>query len=306
MDEIIDFRCRPPFGNFVKDWIFNLEDVPGNPGLKTKFSCMGMQLPASLLQRSMEAFFQENQACGVALSVVPLRKLATQDNDDLAALLHAYPDKFVGLAGIQPLADGMAASLEAVKRHVLHGPCAGIYMEPGLDPVPWLVDDEVFFPLYELCEEKDIPVCLLFGGVFHRKSAPDYEHYAPMRIEHVARAFPRLKIALSHACWPWTAHACAVALNWEHVYLSPDGFMIDHPGAQDYVVAANYRLQDKIFFGSLYPGVPVGYAVERYRSMLRPKVWDKVFHRNAARFLNMKISPAGTPRAGHGDVRVGG
>ena len=61
-------------------------------------------------------------------------------------------------------------------------------------------------------------------------------------------------------------------MNWENVWLSPDGFMIDHPGSQDYVTAANYRLQDKILFGSLYPGVPLGYAVEKYRSLLREEV----------------------------------
>ena len=89
MQEIMDFRCRPPFGNFLRDWIFRLEDMPGNPGLKTKFSRMGMELPPSLLKRSMQEFFRENEACGIVHSVVPLRVLPGLDNDDLAALLKA-------------------------------------------------------------------------------------------------------------------------------------------------------------------------------------------------------------------------
>lgn len=56
---IIDFRCRPPFGAMTRDWIFSLEDKPGNPGLKTKYSRMNMDLPDSLLNLSMEDFFAE-------------------------------------------------------------------------------------------------------------------------------------------------------------------------------------------------------------------------------------------------------
>lgn len=288
MQRIIDFRCRPPFGSFTRDWIFGLEDRPGNPGLRTKFSRMGMELPASLLHLSMEAFFQENEACGIAHSVVPLRRLPTLGNDDLASLLRTWPGRFSGFAGLQPAEDGIPACLETIRDCVLNGPCTGVYMEPGLDPRPWMVDDEHFFPIYEQCQEQDVPLCLLYGGVFHRSDAPDYGIYSPSRIERIARTFPRLRIVLSHACWPFTAHACAVALNWENVWLSPDGFMIDHPGAQDYVVAANYRLQDKIIFGSLYPSVPVQYAVERYKALLKPEVWDKVFFRNALAFLKME------------------
>ena len=287
MQEIMDFRCRPPFGNFLRDWIFCLEDMPGNPGLKTKFSRMGMELPPSLLKRSMQEFFRENEACGIVHSVVPLRVLPGLDNDDLAALLKAWPGRFTGFAGIQPFESGMRSCLETIRRFVVHGPCSGVYMEPGLDPHPWQADDEALFPLYQACQDADIPVCLLFGGVFHRRNAPDYDLYSPRRIEHVARRFPGLRLALSHACWPWTAHACAVAMNWENVWLSPDGFMIDHPGSQDYVTAANYRLQDKILFGSLYPSVPLGYAVEKYRSLLREEVQHKIFFQNMKNFLKL-------------------
>lgn len=285
MQNIIDFRSRPPFGHFVRDWIFRLDDVPGNPGLRTKFQNMGMELPASLLRQSMDEFLKENERCGIVHSVVPLRVLTNLHNKDLIELFHVWPEHFTGFAGLRPFEDGLAKTLEEVRTCVIDGPCAGIYMEPGLDPHPWLVDDECLYPLYALCQEHDIPVYLLFGGVFHRNGAPDYDIYSPARIEKLARNFPKLRMLLSHACWPWTTYACAVAMNWENVWLSPDGFMIDHPGSQDYLAAANYRLQDKIIFGSLYPSVPVEYAVKKYMEMLRPEVWEKVFYRNAATFL---------------------
>ena len=291
MQQIIDFRSRPPFGNFVHDWIFRLEDIPGNPGLKSKFQKMEMTLPNSLLQQSMDEFFEENERCGIIHSIIPMRILSNQNNNDLVELLTKWPDRFTGFAGLRPYEDGMEQTLADIRKFVFDGPCTGIYMEPGLDPHPWFVDDEHLFPLYALCEEKDIPMYLLYGGVFHKSNAPDYSFYSPARIEKLAGTFPKLRILLSHACWPWTTYACAVAMNWENVWLSPDGFMIDHPGSQDYILAANYRLQDKIIFGSLYPSVPTEYAVKRYKEMLRPEVLEKIFYLNAKNFLNKNVIP---------------
>ncbi len=292
MQKIIDFRSRPPFGSFVRDWIFRLDDVPGNPGLRTKYRNMGMDLPASLLRKSMDEFLKENERCGIVHSVVPLRVLPNLHNEDLVELLQTLPGRFTGFAGLRPVEDGLDKAMETVRTLVVDGPCTGIYMEPGLDPHPWLIDDESLFPLYELCQDHDVPLYILFGGVFHKNGAPDYDIYSPARIERLARAFPSLRILLSHACWPWTTHACAVAMNWENVWLSPDGFMIDHPGSQDYVTAANYRLQDKILFGSLYPSVPVEFAVKRYTALLRPEVREKIFYRNAVSFLKLEDDSA--------------
>lgn len=284
---IIDFRCRPPFGNFAADWMFNLEDVPGHPGLRTKFRKLDVEVPASIVEKSMKLFFAEMKEAGIGQAVVPLRKLSQLGNDDLVALLRAYPDKFIGFAGFQPVQDGIEQTLQDIERFVIQGPCTGVFMEPALDPIPWYVDEEQFYPIYEKCEREAIPLCFLFGGVFHRLDAPDYDIYLPKRIEHIARTFPKLHIALTHAGWPYVTETCAVAMNWENVYLSPDGFMIHHPGMQDYIMGANYRLQDKFIFGSLYPGYPMKQAVESYKNMLRPEVWDQIFFENAKRFLGI-------------------
>lgn len=286
MQRIIDFRCRPPYKRFSTDWMFNLKDVPGHPGLQTKFRKLGVEMPASIEQRSMDLFLQEMDALNIEQAVVPIRKLPTLGNEDLLELLQEYPDRFIGFAGAQPLEDGIDETLTEIDRLIVHGSCTGLFMEPGLDPVPWNVDDEQFFPIYEKCERESIPICLLFGGVFHRLDAPDYSIYLPMKIEHIAKMFPKLRLALTHAAWPWTTAACAVAINYENVYLSPDGFMIRHPGARDYVEGANYRLQDKFIFGSLYPGLSMSYSVNAYQEMLRSEVWDQVFYQNAVRFIN--------------------
>lgn len=285
--KIIDFRCRPPFGPFLKDWIFQIEDVPGNPGLGAKYKKMGMDLLKSLLNASMPDFFAECSACGIDYSVAPVRLSPELGNGAVADLPASFPGKFAGFAGIQPLEMDIPECMEEIEKYVINGPCAGVYMEPGLDPEPWAIDIADMFNIYELCARHNQPVCFLYGGVFHKKNPSSYTYYDPARVERVAKAFPALRIALSHACWPFAAHACAIALNHENVWLSPDGFMINHPASQDYVVAANYRLQDKIIFGSLYPSTPLKYAVAQYKNLLRPEVWQKVFCDNARDYLKL-------------------
>lgn len=169
---IIDFRCRPPFGNFVKDWIFRLEDQPGNPGLRSKYTRMDMDLPGSLLSHSMADFADEMGKENICLAVVPVRQLPTLGNDDLVELLNTYPASFAGMAGVQPLKDGAERTVAQIATYVLNGPCFGVYMEPGLDPQPWHVDDPLCLPVFEFCEKNNFARVYALWGRFSQKKSP--------------------------------------------------------------------------------------------------------------------------------------
>lgn len=287
--KIIDFRLRPPYGGFLNDWMFDLEDSAGHVGLIASYERKGYRLPASLKQKSMDALLQEMAHSEVTAAAVSVRKLPGLNNDDLEKLLEVYPGKFIGLAGIQPN-NNVENALKEIRRYVIDGMASCVFMEPGIDKDFWYVDDEQFYPIYETCQENDIPICFLFGGIFHRSHVGlDYEIYNPIHIEHILAAFPKLRIALSHAGLPWTTQACMCALNYENLYLSPDFYMQDAPGCQDYIVGANGVIQDKIIFGSCYPAAPIDAVVEGYKKVLKPEVYDKVFYKNALRFLGEKV-----------------
>lgn len=132
--KILDVRTRPPFGS-IRDGMFN------NPGRELfepeAFAPrFGMSVGESARQRSMSLFIQEMDAAGITLGAVLIRKSTGMDNNDLARLDAAYPGRFIGIAGIDPL-DGEEA-LRETEHFALKGACRGILLEPGFCSTPAL------------------------------------------------------------------------------------------------------------------------------------------------------------------------
>jgi len=286
MLKAIDMRSRPPYGAFRDDFVFDYESR------KKAAERTGRTVPKSVKDKSMDLFLAEKKAAGIEKCVVPVRgSRAIEDNPVVERLLYDYPDDFIGMASITMPGEDKTRDLEIIKKYVLNGSCTGINLEPGLDTLPWELDSENVFHVYEFCEKHDIPVMILNGGMFHRADVRmDYGLYAPMRIEHVAFTFPKLKIISAHGGWPWVELMCAVAINCENVYLSPDCYLMDGVGGHGYIEAANRPdLQDKIMFGSVYPGYSMEWAVKYFQNCgIKESVLEKVFYDNAAKVLGIK------------------
>ena len=98
-----------------------------------------------------------------------------------------------------------------------------------------------------------------------------------------------MKIAITHGGWPQVMPMIHQAFAHENVYLAPDGYFDGYPGSHDYVLAANGILQDKIMFGSAFPGLALNDAVKLYASAgLKEESLEKVLYKNAARFFNLE------------------
>ena len=232
--KVIDMRYRPPYKSFKMDMAFDL------PAVKERYKRRGAEVSKGLENLSMELCLEEMDQCGIAAGVVPIRaKQAREDNPVLVELLNDYPKRFIGMAAVSMPHKNTAEGLEMIEKYVAEGSCAGISLEAGLDFEPWYSDDERIFPLYERCEQLDAPVMILAGGLMHRLDAGDCDYYNPSHLEHVARNFPKLKIILAHGGWPWITQACYLAMNWDNVYLSPDGYMTDGIGGDLYMQAVN-------------------------------------------------------------------
>lgn len=237
---IIDFRLRPPFGDFLKAFMYR--EIERSAKVSKN---MGMTQPVSAASKSMELMFKEMNNAGITKGVIPGRKanphMGIVSNDDILILLKEYPDKFIGFAGIDPLERERAYS--EIDDLVINGPMKGIVLEPGVLTVPIYANDRRIYPIYEKCSDKDIPIILMTGG----NAGPDVSYTNPVAVDQVAADFPKLKIIISHGGWPWVQEILHVAFRRPNIYISPDMYLFNMPGLQDYVQAANFYLQDRFY-----------------------------------------------------------
>lgn len=281
MQPVIDMRMTVPYRSFCR--------TPHFAGYNTEASRrarrnLRVQDAASAKECSMELLLEEmkeadiRQACTFNRSTIP-----GTDPDDITALLREYPDKFIGVPHID--VSDTAKALQNIRKYVIDGPCTAIYIEPGIrfSRVVMHGNDERLFPVYELCQEHRIPILMQYGG-----GVNTLKYYTPSDIDDIVGIFPKLRLAITHGGWPQVMSFCQLAYKHEYVYLVPDYYFTKFPGSHEYVQAANYILQDKIMFGSLYPATSVGEAVNNYLNAgLYEDVIPKVMHDNAARLLGL-------------------
>lgn len=277
--KIIDMRVRAPFAPYKNSFYTEA-------GLKNlEFESM-RRLNAPLAQSakhySMELLQKEAEEANIEKMVVPVRKNVGGKNEDLVTLIQNYPDKIVGLPGVT--VENISGAVQEIEELVLNGPCHGIIMEPAMDITPWYVNEEKLFPIYEYCQEHDVPIFFTFGGIFCKS----LRYYNPETLDDIAGAFPKLKIGLAHGGWPYVTEVSQIALNRGNVYIAPDFYMIESPGMNDYIAAASVLLSNRVMFSSAYPIMPMKEAAEYYmQSGIRESALPKVMYENAREFLNL-------------------
>lgn len=277
--KIIDMRVRAPFAAYKSCNLYNptLISKEGRGGARSWI------LPPSVTAFSMELLIQEAEDAHVEKMVVPVRKNCDGKNEDLVELIQTYPDKIVGLAGIDVA--NIVSSIQEIEKFVVNGPCQGIILEPGQDKTPWMVNDTRIFPIYDYCQQHNIPIFMTYGGIM----VPSIRYYAPEPLDDVLGAFPKLKIGLAHGGWPYVTEVCQMAVNRGNLYLAPDFYMIEAPGQTDYILAANYLLQERLMFASAYPLMPLKESSEYYmNSGIKEEILPKIMLQNAVAFLGLE------------------
>lgn len=277
---IVDFRVRPPFGSYLNTNIYT--DRQRTIG---KVKEKGFIAPESLVNASWDSFLKERDRAGIKVCVIPGRYTTPGygqvSNEDLARMVRQRGGQFVCFAAVDAESPDAADRLEvAVKELGL----AGLTLDAASCDPPRYADDPVFEPLYRRCAILGVPVMVTYSGFV----GPDIGYVDPVRIDRVAAAFPKLSIVVVHAGWPWIPQIVGVAYRRPNVFLSPDMYLINMPGAGMYVEAANGLLRDRLFFGSSYPFIPMEDAVAIYSGLpFKQEVLPGVMGRNAARLLKL-------------------
>lgn len=282
---IIDMRVRPP----LPPWTSRPQFQQGNyyPARA------GFPRPPSSQQQSIDLLFREMDEAGVRWGVISGRQakepLGVLSNDDIANVLRAFPDRFVGLAAIAVNAEPEAAIAEIDRCLALPG-FKGIVIEPAAAVEPMLLDDRRLYPIYDHCQQREVPLSITLSGELVRLVSNPWQFATPMPLYSAAKAFPKLQFVVQHGAWPSVQEMLGLAFALSNVWVSPDLYMVgtDMPFAQEYVKAANLYLEDRTLFGTGYPSRGHVESVRAFDAWsFAPGVKHKVMYANAARLLRI-------------------
>ena len=118
----------------------------------------------------------------------------------------------------------------------------------------------------------------------------------PLILDRLCGEMPGLKVIAGHGGWPWVPEMVAAAWRHPNLYIDPSGhrwkyLATPNSGWEMLLHFGGSVLQDKILFGSDYPGWSPGQCLDELEMLgLKPGVADKIFTQNALRVLKLEDS----------------
>lgn len=274
---IIDMRARPPFGTYLQDgFIYDHDTLVISNG------------PRAAIEKNLELFIQEMNENGIDKVVAPVRVTNNGKNDVAAELLEMYPDRIIGMAGVNPL-DDINYTLGVIDKYAVNGNFIGVNVEPGFTPHVFAkngltCDDERIYPIYEKCEKENQPIMLSFGGMCHDR----LELFTAEQLDRVCGDFPNAKFIIAHGGYPRIPEVFWIALRRGNLWIQPDVY-VGSGGGHMYIEAAATLNRGKILFGSAYPAYSFEAAVKLYQSFnMVPDVYAEVMGGSAAKLFEFE------------------
>lgn len=166
-------------------------------------------------------------------------------------------------------------------------------------------NDQRYYPLYSICEERGLPVFFHTGlnGPNFTRETPFFrvELCNPLLIEDVIMTFPDLKIVMAHLSFPFTDQAAYMLLTHSNVYLDI-GVVNWYLGRAGFHRLLKQVIDlvgpDKILFGSdqmdVPQMIPVGVSAIQEAPFLSEEDKHKILGDNARKLLG--INEAGKPQ----------
>lgn len=208
-------------------------------------------------------------------------------NDYYADIVRKYPEKFIGVAGIDPL-KGRRAVREVRRCHDLG--LRGVAIRPFMFGIP--PHHAKMRPVYAACEELGMPIWFHLSINYSTKTM---EVERPVYLDLVAQDFPGLKMIAGHGGWPWVGEMVAVAMRNPNIFIDIASYLPRYIGMagtgwEPLLRFGNSVLQDRVLFGStwLFMGLSIRQLADGVRELpLKEEVKEKWLYHNAARFFGV-------------------
>lgn len=245
--------------------------------------------------KPMEHIFCQMAAAKLDKSVLFAKDYRSSDgeavlaNEAVAELCRLYPERFIGVASVDP---SDPAWLEKAEYAFTELGLKGIKLHPGRQK--FYPGEERMEPLYRLCEAYDKPIVLHSGLSFEPDCPTKYAR--PIEFEPVAMNHPKLRICLAHFGWPWVRETAMLLLKYPNVYTdtaalyfdSAREFMrqtltVDVPGTW-----IDRSIRHQVMFGSNYPRFEQRRMAETLDTLgFREETVELIKGRNAVEFYRL-------------------
>ena len=243
----IDVWCNPFTPEGIKHLFLDNEEV---------YFMMGVQWgrTANMKGYSAEQFVANMDRLGMEKVCVPALKQAFYrknkmgadfDYADIAKLVKKFPDRIVGLAGINPFErmEGVRKLEHAIKEYGFKG----AHVHPFGFGLP--INAAEWFPFYAKCAELNVPVVFQVG---HSAEFMPSACGKPILLDDIALYFPELKLIGGHCGWPWVEEMIAMAWKHPNVYVAVSGHAPKYWDPK-LVKFLNSRGKGKVMWGTDYP-----------------------------------------------------
>ncbi len=223
-----------------------------------------------------------NETYDVTLGISP------STNEALAGFIARHPDRFIGLGGVDPWAEGPG---EVIEHGVQDLGLQGFLLSPfkqNVTPV-----DPILTPIYERCQALGVPVFIHTGINWRKSVSYDIDH--PRYLDALAGAFPKLKIVAMHAGWPWLAEMMIVAWRHPNIFIDisahrPQHLAMPIGGGDSLLHYGNRMLAERVMFGSTWTLIqrPIADLIAEVRALpLKSAVVDAWLGGNAQRLFGL-------------------
>ena len=258
-------------------------------------ACHFFNLDVSKLPVSTDQLLDEMADAGVERAVIlgqdthatpnPAFKSYTLRNDEVAKIAEKSGDKLIPFAGVDPNAGKKA--LAELKRAIEQLGMRGLKVHSSANSV-YINDRKSMYPIYDFCQEADIPV------LFHTGTTGlgdcEIKYSKTELVDEVCQGFPDLKVILAHFGWPWPDVAIAIALRNPNVFVDVSGWKPKYI-PQNVLPYLNGILQDRFLFGTDYPMLRHREWLDDFNTSLapslKPGIGDKLLSGNAKRLLSV-------------------
>jgi predicted TIM-barrel fold metal-dependent hydrolase len=199
--------------------------------------------------------------------------------ETVAQWCRKYPDRFSGLAGIDPYRG--VKGLKELDHAVNELGFVGAHLYPHwfkLAP-----DAALYYPYYARCVELDIPIMMQVGqNLIYQENVRLPSVAKPILLDQIAIDFPDLKLLGIHIGVPWTDEMIAMAWKHKNVYIGIDAYAPKHL-PENLLHYMNTYGKSKVLFGTDWPVINPVRAVKEMRDHgLRGDAFECVMYKNAA------------------------